>query len=161
MPTENVVSKLRPGALFQFFALAEVVTWGLLLSGLALKALAVVPSVVVTVVGSIHGFVFLGYALIAALVGVNQRWGFIKVTSAVALAILPFATLPFERHLIKRGYLEGEWRIETSEDPRDKFWLDRLFRWFIARPIFLASVLFLSVIAIFALLLFLGPPGGS
>jgi hypothetical protein len=102
--------------------------------------------------------VFLGYAVTALLVGINQRWSFGKLALAVGLAIVPFATIPFERKLIRTSALEGGWRTAKSEDPRDDFFIDAIFRWFIARPIVLLAVLLVAVPAVFAFLLFLGPP---
>jgi len=109
-------------------------------------------------VGGIHGAVFLGYTVTAALTGVNQRWGFGKSALAVALAIVPFATVPFEMRLNKNGSLDGQWRTTVTEDPRDKGIIDRLFRWFIARPVFLIVVILVGLTALFSLLVFLGPP---
>ncbi|MBL6593336.1 MAG: DUF3817 domain-containing protein, partial [Candidatus Aquiluna sp.] len=47
---------------------------------------------------------------------------------------------------------------EPTEDPRDKGVIDRLFRWFIARPVILVLLIVLVLPAIFGFLLFLGPP---
>jgi hypothetical protein len=102
--------------------------------------------------------VFLGYAVTAGLTGVNQRWGLGKTSVAVALAIVPFATIPFELRLNKNGSLEGSWRTTTSNDPRDAGLIDRLFRWFIARPITLIIVIVVSLTVLFAVLLSLGSP---
>jgi integral membrane protein len=113
---------------------------------------------IVTIAGSIHGAVFLGYAVTALLVGINQRWSFGKLALAVVLAIVPFATIPFERRLVATSALEGSWRTAVSQDPRDKGFIDRLFRWFIARPYLLLAVLLIAIPAVFAFLLFLGPP---
>jgi hypothetical protein len=94
----------------------------------------------------------------ALLVGINQRWSFGKLALAVVLAIVPFATIPFERRLVSTSALEGSWRTVASEDQRDKGFIDRLFRWFIARPYLLLAVLLIAIPAVFAFLLFLGPP---
>ena len=149
-----------PKTLYKTFALAEGVTWTLLLAGLTIRALVGVPPLLLTVVGGIHGLVFLAYGVISALVGVNQRWGFARTALAVALAIVPYATIPFERAVEKQGRLAGTWRKEASEDKRDAFWLDRLFRWFLNRPALLVLALLAAVVAIFAALLIVGPPGG-
>ncbi|MFM1796164.1 MAG: hypothetical protein RLZZ340_841, partial [Actinomycetota bacterium] len=103
---------------------------------------------------------FLGYAVIASLVGVNNRWHVGRIVLGVALAIVPFATLPFERNVEDKGLLAGNWRREASTDPRDNNWFDRLFRWFLNRPALLAVTMLLVVSAIFATLLVIGPPGG-
>ncbi len=153
-------SRFQPRSIFLGFALSEGVTWALLISGLIIKATIGSPQQLLTVVGGIHGVVFLGYAVTASVVGVNQRWGILRTVAAVALAIVPFATVPFERHLDRDGFLAGPWRTEATDDPRDSHWFDRLFRWFIARPTILIGSMILVVIAIFAALLLIGPPGG-
>ena len=149
---------MQPKRLFLTFAKGEAITWTLLISALVIRALGDPIPAIVTIAGSIHGAVFLGYAVTALLVGINQRWGFAKVALAVALAIVPFATIPFERSLVKSSALDGSWRTTQSEDPRDNGFIDRLFRWFIARPIVLLAVLLIAIPAVFAFLLFLGPP---
>jgi integral membrane protein len=149
---------VKPKQLFLLFAKGEAVTWTLLISALIIRAAGDPIPHVVTIAGSIHGAVFLGYAVTALLVGINQRWSFGKLALAVVLAIVPFATIPFERKLIRTSALEGTWRTAKSEDPRDDFFIDAIFRWFIARPIVLLAVLLVAVPAVFAFLLFLGPP---
>jgi hypothetical protein len=72
--------------------------------------------------------------------------------------MVPFATIPFERSLVTTAALDGSWRTTQSDDPRDKGFIDGLFRWFIARPIVLLAVLLIAIPAVFAFLLFLGPP---
>jgi hypothetical protein len=104
---------------------------------------------------------FLGYGVIAALVGVNQRWSFGRIVLGVALAIVPFATIPFDKNLNSKGLLVGKWRMQATADPRDQHWFDRLFRWFLNRPLLFAAVLIVVVITIFATLLMIGPPGGK
>lgn len=148
---------MTPKKLFNTFAKAEAVTWTLLITALILRATGFDP-VAVAIAGSIHGAVFLGYAVTAALTGVNLRWGFGKTTLAVALAIVPYATIPFEIRVAKNGSLEGSWRTAVSEDPRDKGFIDRLFRWFIARPVVLIVVIVVGLTVLFSLLVTLGPP---
>jgi hypothetical protein len=92
-------------------------------------------------------------------VAVNQRWPIVRGTVAVMLAIVPFATVPFEKYLEKRKQLDGEWRTEKSKNPSDNTKFDQLFRWFINHPVILVLTLFVSVIALFSFLLWLGPPG--
>ena len=149
---------MKPKQLFLLFAKGEAVTWTLLISALIIRASGDPIPHVVTIAGSIHGAVFLGYAVTALLVGINQRWSFGKLALAVGLAIVPFATIPFERKLIRTSALDGVWRTAKSEDPRDNFFIDAIFRWFIARPALLLAVLLVAVPAVFAFLLFLGPP---
>ena len=150
--------KNSPKSVYKFFATGEAITWGLLISALISRALGDLVPHAVTVAGSIHGAMFLSYCVVAVLVGLNQRWAIGRIAGAVALAIVPFATVPFDRRLGKQNALEGSWRTETSDDPRDQGFIDRLFRWFVARPVVLVLVIAIALPAIFALLLFLGPP---
>ena len=147
-----------PKSIYKFFATGEAITWGLLISALISRALGDLVPHAVTVAGSIHGAMFLSYCVVAVLVGLNQRWAMGKIAGAVALAIVPFATVPFDRRLVRQNALEGSWRTETSDDPRDQGFIDRLFRWFIARPVVLVLVIAVALPGIFAFLLFLGPP---
>jgi integral membrane protein len=149
---------MQPFKLYKLFAIGEALTWSLLITGLLIRALFGVPPVVLTIVGGIHGAVFLGYGVSAALVGVNQRWSFGRIVAAISLAIVPYATVPFEKSVEKKGMLVGDWRTEKSTDPRDNNWFDSLFRWFINRPALLVIVLLAVVVGIFSGLLFLGPP---
>lgn len=149
---------MTPRRLFVFFATAEAVTWTLLLGALLTRVFIDVPAPLVTAVGGTHGAVFLGYGVTAALVGVNQRWSLGRIIGGIALAIVPYATIPFERAAIRRGLVEGEWRTRASGDVRDNHWFDRLFRWFIARPALLVVTLLAVVALIFTVLVSLGPP---
>jgi integral membrane protein len=149
-----------PRSLYKAFAFSEGVTWTLLLGGLAFRAVFGAPQLALTIVGGIHGAVFLGYGVSAALVGVNNRWSFGRTVLAIALAIIPFATVPFEISAERKGRLVGEWRRSKSADPRDANLFDSLFRWFINRPALLVIAMLAVVSVIFAALLVIGPPGG-
>lgn len=149
---------MSPKKLFQTFAVGEAITWALLISALITRALVEGLAIAVTIAGTIHGAMFLSYCTTAVLVGVNQRWSVGKIAAAVSLAIVPFATVPFDRSLLKNGRLEGAWRTQASDHPSDKSVIDRLFRWFIARPLFLILTLVLAVATLFFVLLSLGSP---
>ena len=149
-----------PRKLYKTLAFAEGVTWTLLIAGLVIRAAVGAPQLLLTVVGGIHGLVFLAYGVCSALVGVNQRWGFWRTALAVVLAIVPYATIPFEMRVERTGQLVGDWRKEHSGHAKDDHWFDRLYRWFINRPALLAAALVVVVVAIFAALLLIGPPGG-
>jgi integral membrane protein len=149
---------VSPAKLFKFFAVAEMITWSMLITGLILRATIGISSELFTLIGGSHGFTFLGYGVVAALVGVNQRWKLPKIVLGIALAIVPLATFPFERSLAKTNSLAGDWRTTKTSDPRDSGWFDSLFRWFIARPLILVLVLALTVVSLFSTLLVLGPP---
>ena len=150
---------MSPKRLFRTLAVAEAVTWTILIGAMILKYGAGVDAAVL-VGGSIHGFVFLAYAFTGVLVGVNQRWSVGLIAFAVLTAIVPYATIPFELWLIRRGRLDGEWRHERSDHPADGNWVNRMLRWFLARPVLLAVVAAVGIAAVFATLLVIGPPGG-
>ncbi|BDS49994.1 DUF3817 domain-containing protein [Rhodoluna lacicola] len=149
-----------PRSLYRAFALSEGVTWTLLLGALLIRGLFGINPILLTIIGGLHGAVFLGYGVSAALIGVNNRWGLGRTVLAIALAIIPFATVPFEISAERKGRLVGQWRRTKSDDARDSNWFDGLYRWFINRPILLAFVLLVVISAIFATLLYIGPPGG-
>lgn len=149
---------MQPKALYKLFAISEAFTWTFLLLGLLAKALMPTPPVLLTVVGGIHGAVFLGYGVSAALVGVNQRWKFGRILAAISLAVIPYATVPFERSLEKKQMLVGQWRKQKTSDPRDNHWFDALYRWFINRPVLLVLALISVVVVIFSTLIAVGPP---
>ena len=147
-----------PKALFSTFARIEMLTWALLISALVVRATIGIDPSLFFIFGATHGFAFIGYSVTAVLVAVNQRWPVARSAGAVLLAIVPFATLPFDRYLEKRSLLEGDWRISETNVPSDKTWFDRLFRWFIFRPLLLVLTLIVFVISLFSFLLWLGPP---
>ena len=148
---------MAPKKLFTLFAKAEAVTWTLLLAALLLRFFGV-DTLVVTIAGGLHGAVFLGYGVTVVLTGINQRWRLRRILIGLILAVIPYATIPFERSLERQKALDGIWRTASSSDPRDSKTIDRLFRWFIARPVVLVALLVIGLTGLFAFLLFLGPP---
>ena len=149
-----------PRKLYFVLAIAEACTWTLLITGLILKATVGIEPSLLTTIGGLHGFVFITYGATSILIAFNQRWGFWLGLLAVITAILPYATIPFELIQAKRGALEGNWRMEATDDPRDQKPLDRLFRWFLKHPLLLILVIVIAIVLVFSTLLILGPPGG-
>ncbi|MDU0367474.1 DUF3817 domain-containing protein [Microbacterium sp. KSW4-17] len=149
-----------PLTLFRTLAIAEAVSWTLLIAGLILRATADLP-IAVSIGGGIHGFVFLAYGATAVLVALNQRWGFGPAAIAVVSAVIPYATVPTEIWLHRTGRLQGAWRLDETSDPRDRRPLDRLLRFFLRRPAILGLVLVVVVALVFVVLLIAGPPGGK
>ncbi|MDR6867011.1 integral membrane protein [Microbacterium resistens] len=148
-----------PARLFRVLAIAEAITWTLLIGALVARAVGSAP-VLVTIAGGIHGFVFLSYGATAVLLAFNQRWHPGVAIVAIASAIVPYATIPAEIWLHRTGRLDGAWRLVETEDPRDRAWYDRTMRWFLRRPWVLALLILLLVALIFVVLLLVGPPGG-
>ena len=150
---------MTPLRLFRIAAIAEAVTWTLLIAGLALRATAGLD-VAVSIGGGIHGFVFLAYGAIAVLTAINQRWSLPVAALAVGSAIVPYATIPVELWLGRTGRLSGAWRLEQTTDPRDSRWFDRAARAMFRRPRVLTAIIAVAVVALFVTLLVVGPPGG-
>lgn len=148
---------MTPRSLYRLAAAAEAVTWTLLILGLVLRA-ATGWALGVTIGGGIHGFVFLAYAAVALLVGIDRRWRSATVVLAVAAAVVPYATILAEYLLERRGLLNGAWRLDP--DTPDRTPLDALVRWFLRRPVLLVAVAVVVLVAIFVVLLLVGPPGG-
>lgn len=148
-----------PARLYRVLAIAEAITWTILISALIARALGVDP-VVVTIGGGIHGFVFLAYGATAILVALNQRWKIGVAVVAVVSAVIPYATIPVDTWLHRSGRLVGDWRLDETDDPRDRIWVDRLMRWFLRRPWVLALLIAAAVVVLYVVLLLIGPPGG-
>lgn len=150
-------TRLTPKKLYRIVAIAEAITWTLLITGLILRATAGLD-IAVTIGGSIHGFVFLAYGATAVLTAINQRWSPGLGLLAVVTAVIPYATIPFDIWVHRTGRLEGDWRREATDDPRDQRWFDRLVRWMLNHPYLLATLILLAVVVLFTVLLILGPP---
>ena len=149
-----------PARLFRALPIAEAITWTLLIGALIARAVGAAP-VLATIAGGIHGFVFLSYGATAVLLAFHQRWHVGVAITAIASAIVPYATIPAEIWLHRSRRLEGDWRLTETDDPRDRTWYDRTMRWFLHRPWVLALLILAAVAAIFSILLLIGPPGGK
>jgi integral membrane protein len=148
-----------PARLYRVLAVAEAITWTILIAALIARATGA-PGIVVTIGGGIHGFVFLAYGATAILVAFNQRWSIGVGVLAVVSAIVPYATIPMEIWLHRSGRLRGDWRLDAGDDPRDARWYDRLMRWFLRRPWVLVVLLVAAIVVLYVVLLLVGPPGG-
>ena len=60
---------LSPRRLYRTLALAEAVTWTLLIAGMLAKYVLHLGELGVRIGGSVHGFVFLAYCAVTVLVG--------------------------------------------------------------------------------------------
>jgi integral membrane protein len=148
-----------PKRLFRALAIAEAISWTILLGALLIRTVAGLD-LAVTIGGAIHGFVFLSYGATAVLVALNQRWSILPASVAIGSAIVPYATIPTEVWLRRSGRLTGAWRSEASSDPRDGRPLDRMLRFFLRRPWVLGLLLVAGIVVAYVVLLTIGPPGG-
>ena len=148
---------MTPSMFYRTGAIAEAVTWTLLIGALVIRATTGF-ALGVTLAGGIHGFVFLAYSALAILTAINQRWGVGLGVLAVVTAVVPYATIPFDAWAQRTGRLEGTWRRDATGDPRDERWFDRSVRWMLRHPLLLTALIALAVAALFTVLLALGPP---
>ncbi|ROR90787.1 DUF3817 domain-containing protein [Nocardioides aurantiacus] len=144
---------MTPRRTFRTLALAEAVTWTLLLAGMVLKYVLDVTELGVRIGGGLHGFVFLAYCVTTVLVGVDARWSLGRVALGLAAAFVPYATVPFERHV--DGTLAPRWRLRTQP------WHGRVERVAAAAlraPVVAGVVVLVGLVLVFGGLLAVGPP---
>ena len=103
-----------PARLFRTVAVAEAITWALLLVGMVLKYVTRTTDVAVSVFGMLHGIVFLTYAVTVVVVWVDQRWSPARGVVGLLSAVPPFATVPFDLGAERRGLLGSTWRLREA-----------------------------------------------
>ncbi len=97
---------------FRTVAIAEAVSWGLLLVAMFFKwILDAEPLGLaeggVPVAGPIHGGVFVLYVLVSLVAWRVFRWNLTTLVTALAASIPPFATVWFERRADREGGLQA------------------------------------------------------
>lgn len=151
---------MSPRTLYRRLALAEVVSWALLLLGMVLKYVTQTTELGVKVFGMAHGVVFIAFALATVLVAINQRWTAKDTLLGLASAVPPFLTVRFERRQERRGLLEGGWRLGHTE-ARPEGPLERVLHTLMARPAVAVAVGLVAVAGLTGLALLVGPPVGQ
>ena len=149
---------ITPRSSYGFFAVAEMVTWAGLIAAMIARYGFSYDGELFFVAGISHGVIFLGYAAAAVIVGMNQRWSVGVGFLAIALAIIPFATWPFDRFLHRKNLLEGDWRKTASDHPRDNTPIDSLFRWFVGHPVVMVLTVVVLLGGLLVLALLVGSP---
>ena len=148
---------MAPRTLYRRIALAEVVTWALLLLGMVLKYVTRTTDLGVKLFGLAHGVVFIAFCLVTVLLWVNQRWTVREGLLGLLSAVPPFLTVWWERRLERRGRLEGGWRLgrdgETPTNPAE-----RVVATLLARPMIAVAVGVVAVLALTGVALVVGPP---
>ena len=96
---------------FKFLGFAEGTSL-LLLFGIAMpvKYLFHEP-LPVRVVGSIHGFLFIAYVIVATILASREKWSTQTLLTAYVLSTLPFGTFVFESKFHQQG-------IRTPANPK-------------------------------------------
>ena len=148
---------MTPLLLFRRIAIAEAVTWALLLAGMFLKYVTETTELGVRVFGMVHGVVFIGFCLTTVLVAIDQRWRAGRLLLGLASAVPPFCTVLFDRYAERRGALGETWRLRDSEPTGAA---ERLAGWLIRNPLRGAVAGVVAVVALTGVALLVGPPAG-
>lgn len=144
-----------PLRLFRVVAVAEAITWALLLTGMFLKYVTETTELGVRVGGMLHGVVFIAYCLTTVVVAVDQRWSAGRTVLGLAASIPPFFTVLFDRYAEGRGLLGSSWRLRTEEPAGP---VQRVVSWLLRKPLqgLVAGVV--AVLALTGVALLVGPP---
>lgn len=145
-----------PRSTFRALAIAEAVTWALLLTGMFLKYVTETTELGVRVFGMVHGIVFIAYCLVTLIVAVDQRWSLARTVLGLVAAVPPFATLLFEAYADRRGLLRTEW-LSRPESPT---WLQRRVCWLLDHYRLAVGLVIAAVGVLTAIALVVGPPVG-
>lgn len=148
---------MNPLLLFRVAAIAEAVTWAFLLTAMFLKYVTQTTDALVSPAGGIHGFVFLCYVAVTVFVWIDRRWSVGTGLVGLASAIVPFATIPFDVVMDRRGRLDGGWRLAPGgAAPRGL--IEHAQAWVLRRPVMAALTAVVLVSLVFTALLIAGPP---
>jgi integral membrane protein len=147
---------MSPRTTFRALAVAEAVTWALLLTGMFLKYVTETTELGVRVFGMVHGVVFIAYCLVAVIVAVDQRWSLARTALGLVAAVPPFATLLFESYAERRSLLGSEW-LSRPDSPTT---LQRRVCWLLEHHRLAIGLLVAAVAGLTALALLVGPPVG-
>ena len=151
---------MSPRMLYRRIALAEVVSWALLLTGMFLKYGTQTTDLGVRVFGLVHGVVFIAFCLITLLLWVNQRWTLREAFLGLLCAVPPFLAVWWERRLERAGRLDGGWRLGRGGDaPTNP--AERLVAALLARPATAVVAGVAAVAVLTGVALVVGPPVGQ
>jgi integral membrane protein len=93
---------------FRAVAIAEAVSWVLLLAGMFLKWVLRTTEVGVQLAGPVHGAVFLAYVLVTLVAWRVLRWSPRTLLIALVASVPPLCTVWFERWARRAGLLPVE-----------------------------------------------------
>ena len=145
---------MTPSKLYRTVAVAEAVTWALLLTGMFLKYVTETTELGVQVFGMVHGVVFIAYCLVTVIVAVDQRWSLGRLVLGLVAAVPPFATLLFESYADRRGLLGDSWRSRADSPTAPQ----RAVCWLLRHHRLAAGLLVVAVAALTGAALVVGPP---
>lgn len=150
----------RPLDLFRRVAIAEAITWGLLLLGMFLKYVTHTTQLGVQIFGMIHGIVFISYVVTTVTVWVDQRWTVRRGVGALLASIPPFVTIVVELLAVRRGWIGDAWRLRSASDAG----LSRqeaVVRWVLIAPMRGLAVALVAIAVLTGIALVVGPPASS
>ena len=151
---------VTPKLQFRRIAIAEAITWALLLVGMFLKYVTKTTELGVRVFGMVHGVVFITYCLITVATWVNQKWPARVGLMGLVSAIPPFATILFDRRAEAAGDLEGPWRFSAGGEAPVSL-PERVLAWLTRNPVLAAVVAIVAIACLTGLALFVGPPASG
>lgn len=152
---------MNPLVLFRRVAVAEAITWVLLLIGMFFKyagssVFGYTTELGVRLAGPLHGVVFVAYCVTTVVVAVDQRWSRGRTLLGLLASVPPLATLWFDRYAEARGALAREWRLVAQAPVTAP---DRVVAPLLRRPLVGLVVAVVVVAVLTALALLVGPPG--
>jgi len=148
---------VTPLLVFRRAAVAEAVTWALLLFGMFLKHVTHTTELAVRVFGMLHGVVFIAFCLITLLVAVDQKWSRGRLLLGLVSSVPPFATVVFDRYAERRGLLDDHWHTspETNETAAE-----HVVCWLLRHHVAAIASLGAAVAVLTTGALIIGPPAG-
>lgn len=146
---------MSPRRLFRTVAIAEAITWAMLLTGMFLKYVTDTTELGVRIGGMVHGVVFVAYVVTTVVVAIDARWSLKRSLLGLIAAVPPFVTIWFDVASERRGALPERWRL-THDEPRGA--LDRLVAWLVRKPVQGVLVGLAAVAVLTGAALVVGPP---
>ncbi len=148
---------MSPLKLFRRVAIAEAVTWSLLLIGMFLKYVTQTTELGVRAGGMLHGVVFVAFCVTTVVVAIDQRWSVGRTVLGLVSAVPPFFTVLFDLYAERRGWLATTWRLVAGSPERA---LDRPVGWLLRNPVRGVLAGAAAVAALTGVALLVGPPAG-
>lgn len=104
---------------FRTVAIAEAITWALLLAAMFAKYVTEsepfgIHEGGVPVAGALHGGVFVLFVVATLVAWRRFGWSFMTLVAAMISAVVPFATYAFEISAERRGLLGRPARVSSS-----------------------------------------------
>lgn len=146
---------MSPRRLFRTVAIAEAITWAMLLTGMFLKYVTETTELGVRIGGMVHGIVFVAYCLTTIVVAIDAKWSLKRLVLGLLAAVPPFFTIWFDLAMEKRGALSEQWRLADAAPVGT---LEKLTAWLVRKPVQGLAVGSTAVIVLTGLALIVGPP---